>query len=195
MKVEVKRILRRAANLAMIFVALSRHFCCKRKFDDFNKVGDWFSMDRSWKHQAWHDVAVFDRLDAGKSLENFLRERGLEARTYDDKLFRYFLFLRPPHVTYHVQVRTNQFAEAAKSLEANPPAVLSMALHCPACGSLRINYPQMTRRFILPTILLHLGIIFRIVEHECYCEHCHHMWNLPADVRFRKPRVVRWFPF
>jgi hypothetical protein len=93
-------------------------------------------------------------------------------------------------------VRKNYFEDAVKLSEASPPAVLTKALHCPACGSLRVNYPQMTRRFILPTILLHLGIIFRVIEHECYCEHCHHMWNLPgAKTSLRKPRDAKPFPF
>ena len=152
-------------------------------------------MDRLWKHRSWADVAVFENLDTGRVLEACLRGTGFEARTYDDKAFRYFLFLRPPRVTYRVQVPKNQSSDAAKLMAANPPAVLTKALHCPECGSLRVNYPQMTRRFILPTIVLHLGIIFRVIEHECYCENCQYMWNLPADAPRRKIRAARWFPF
>jgi hypothetical protein len=53
----------------------------------------------------------------------------------------------------------------------------------------------MTRKFLLPTILLHLGIILRIIGHECYCEHCHLTWNLPQDLpaKTRAPRPA--FPF
>lgn len=146
--------------------------------------------------QHWHDVAVFDNLEAGKALERFLQASGFEARAYDDKLFRYFLFLRPPEITYHVQVRKDRQPDAEKLLRANPPAVLSRAIHCPECGSLRINYPQMTRRFVLPTVLLHLGIIFRVVGHQCYCEDCHHIWNLPgAKTVARKARDAKPFPF
>jgi len=152
-------------------------------------------MNRTWNH-AWHDVAVFDQRDAGQTLELFLQNNGFEARTSDDKLFRYFLFLRPPQVTYRVQVKKNRFDDAVKLLEANPPPVLAQAIHCPSCGSLHVNYPQMTRRFVLPTILLHLGIIFRVVDHQCYCEHCHQMWNLAgAKVTLPKVRDVKPFPF
>lgn len=136
-------------------------------------------MDHSHNHQAWTDVAVFENLNDGKVLEVFFKGQGMEARTYDDKMFRYFLFLRSPQVTYRVQVRQNHFEDATKLLQAKTPKVLDWALHCPSCGSLRVNYPQMTRKFVLPTVLLHLGIIFRIIEHECYCENCHAMWNLP----------------
>lgn len=122
---------------------------------------------------------MFEDFNDGKVLEAFLRERGFEAKTYDDKLFRYFLFLRPPRVTYRVQVRSNDLLCAMEVLKSSGPKVLEHAFHCPACGSLRVNYPQMTRKFFLPTVLLHLGIIFRVIEHQCYCEHCHEMWNLP----------------
>jgi hypothetical protein len=152
-------------------------------------------MNPSLGHQAWLDVAVFEDLEAGKVLEAFLKDKGLESRTYDDKFFRYFLFLRPPRVTYRVQVRSNQFDGFTELLRSKAPEVLDRALHCPSCGSLRINYPQMTRKFILPTIMLHLGIIFRLVGHECYCEHCHAMWNLPEnDHAGHKPNSVDPLP-
>jgi hypothetical protein len=140
-------------------------------------------MDASLKHQSWADVAVFEDLNDGKMLAAFFREKGLESRTYDDKFFRYFLFLRPPRVTYRVQVRQSQLADADEFLRVNPPVVLEKAFHCPACESLRISYPQMRRKFILPTIVLHLGIIFRLVDHECYCEDCHEVWYLPQPLK------------
>jgi hypothetical protein len=141
-------------------------------------------------------VAVFDNFDTGKSLETFFAGHGLEARTYDDKLFRYFLFLRPPKVTYHVQVKKERFEDANRLMAAVASAILTKAIHCPSCNSLRINYPQMTRRFVLPTILLHLGIIFRVIEHQCYCEHCHHMWTLLGEASaLHKARDAKPFPF
>lgn len=151
---------------------------------------------RPWAgYHSWVDVAVFEDVNVGKALELFLTGNGLRARIYDDKLFRYFLFLRPPRVTYRVQVRQKDAPGAGTLLDADTPGVLQGAIRCPSCGSLRVAYPQMTRRFILPTILLHLGIIFRVIEHECYCEHCHFNWNLP-DKNPRpasKPAVP--FPF
>ena len=146
------------------------------------------------KLQGWSDLAVFEDLNAGKAVERFLAGKGLAARTYDDKLFRYFLFLRPPRFTVRLQVRRNHVNTADEILAADAPDALQRAIQCPSCGSLHISYPQMTRRFILPTIILHLGIIFRVMDHECYCEHCHHTWNLPSDIHpVRKPATH--FPF
>jgi len=82
-------------------------------------------------------------------------------------------------------------------LEANVPAILEKAVHCPSCGSLRVNYPQMTRKFILPTVILHLGIIFRAIDHECYCESCHSHLEPPKDgvAPVHKTSTARPFPF
>lgn len=138
-------------------------------------------MSGGRKNRTWVDIAVYENASDAKTLEAYLRERKFEARTYDDKLLRYFLFLRPPRVTYRVQIRESEFKVVVNILEKEDPSILYQAFHCPSCGSLRINYPQMTRKFFLPTILLHLGIIFRFIDHEAYCEHCHHVWNLPKD--------------
>ena len=147
------------------------------------------------KQQSWIDVAVFEEVNAGKTVEAVLTDQGLSARTYDDKLFRYFLFLRPPRVTFRVQVRQNNARAADDFLAASAPDALQKAIHCPSCGSRRVSYPQMTRKFFLPTVLLHLGIIFRVIDHECYCEHCHYIWNLPAENVRAAPKPVGQFPF
>lgn len=153
-------------------------------------------MKSSRRHHAWTDVAVFENLADGKALETLLMTHRLESRTYDDKLFRYFSFLRPPRVTYRVQVRGSAFRAAMELLDKNAPAVLRQAMHCPSCGSLQVNYPQMTRKFIMPTVVLHLGIIFRFIEHQCYCEHCHEMWTLPGkNTAARVVRAPDPFPF
>lgn len=148
----------------------------------------------SHKHQPWVNVAVFEDIKDGQILETFFRDHGVDSRTYNDKLVQLFLFLCPPRVTHRVQVREDHFQMAVRAMDDEHPAILEKAIHCPSCGSLRINYPQMTRRFFLPTLLLHSGIIFRIIAHECYCENCHLTWNLPQDVpRIRIPKP--FFPF
>ncbi|MGH8022572.1 MAG: hypothetical protein ACRED1_03250 [Limisphaerales bacterium] len=149
----------------------------------------------SHKHQPWVSVAVFEKINDGRILETFFRDRDIDSRTYDDKLLQLFLFLCPPRVTFRVQVRQDQFDAATHAMDDAHPAILELAIHCPECGSLRVNYPQMTRRFFLPTLLLHSGIIFRVIGHECYCENCHLTWNLAQDAprKIRSPRP--FFPF
>jgi hypothetical protein len=146
-------------------------------------------------HHPWVEVAVFENINDARILETFLRDKDVDARAYHNKWFQAFLFLRPPHVTWRIQVRNHDFSKAELLLDSSHPPILEKAVHCPSCGSLHVNYPQMTRKFLLPTVLLHLSIIFRIIGHECYCEHCHFTWNLPRDAshKTRAPRPA--FPF
>ena len=146
----------------------------------------------SSRHQSWADVAVLDDRNAGRALERFLSDNGLHAQTYFDKWAQILLFLRPPRKTYRVQVRCEEVRKATELLRAAAPEVTNQALHCPSCGSLSVSYPQMTRKFILPTFLLHASILLRIVGHECYCEQCHFVWHLPdhGPVNVPKPAVA-----
>ena len=134
--------------------------------------------------KSWVNVGVFVELNEAQILETILVSRGFKARTHFDKALQLFLFLRPPRKAFRVQVLEREFGKAMDLLEVEPglAAKLDTALHCPDCGSLRVEYPQMTRKFILPTVLLHLGIIFHVIEHECYCENCHCIWNLPKQI-------------
>src|ERR1700722_3583131 len=140
-------------------------------------------MNFSTKRQAWVNVAVFENVTDGQILETRLKNKGFEARTYKGRLLPLFLFLCPPHATFRVLIRQNDLKNTADFLAADPgaTALLQKAIRCPSCGSLRVQYPQMTRKFFLPTLLLHLGIIFRVIEHEAYCESCHFLWNLPKN--------------
>jgi hypothetical protein len=145
------------------------------------------------KRKPWVDLAVFEDLHAALTVEVFLARIGFEVRTYDDKLFRYFLFLRPPRVTFRVQVRQDQLKTTVALLAAGETLAMQQAIRCPSCDSLRVSYPQMTRKFILPTVLLHLGILLRLIEHECYCDRCHFIWNLPE--KNPRPKAVGVAPF
>jgi hypothetical protein len=134
--------------------------------------------------KSWDNVAIFEEKTDAQALEAVLKSKRIEARTYNDRVFRLLLFLCPPRVTFRVQVRHGFFKYATEVLETEPgvATILQTAVHCPDCGSLQLEYPQMTRKFILPTVLLHLGIIFRVVEHECYCGNCHCLWHLPPKL-------------
>jgi hypothetical protein len=148
-------------------------------------------MSSPSNHQPWTDVAVFEDFNTGRTVETSLTTQGLQARLYDDKLVRRLLFLRPPRVTYRLQVHADDFYRAHGLLKTGPTDSLRDAIHCPDCGSVQISYPQMTRKFILPTILLHAGILFRLIDHQCYCEKCHCMWSLLSEASRLAPKVSR----
>jgi hypothetical protein len=130
---------------------------------------------------TWITVALFDDVQAARTLETFLKDNKIDARTFDDKSLQIFLFLCRPQATFGVQVRHPFHKLALDILNTNPPAALLKAIHCPECGSLRISYPQMARKFVWPTLFLHWGIIFRFIGHQAHCETCHYVWILPKS--------------
>ena len=130
--------------------------------------------------RSWVNVAVFEQESDARKFEKYLQEKKFEARTDDEKLMRLFLFLRPPQKTYRVQVRESDSKTVSYLVKHEPDAEkhLKNCLHCPSCGALCVQYPQMTRRFVLPTVLLHASILLRIIDHEAYCQSCHFIWHL-----------------
>jgi len=140
--------------------------------------------------EFWVDVAVFEEANDAQVLKACFKQKRIEARTQNDKILRVLMFSCPPRMTYRVQVRHGFYKCAMDSLKVDPRmlACLEKAIRCPVCGSLRVEYPQMTRKSIGATLLLHLGTIFHVIEHGCSCEDCHHIWNLPPKLA---PQVQR----
>jgi hypothetical protein len=87
-------------------------------------------MNNSHRHQPWADLAIFENFTDGQTLTQQLKDQGFEARAYDDKAFRYFLFLRPPQITYRVQVHQDDVTPATAFLTTKSPVVLAKAIHC-----------------------------------------------------------------
>jgi hypothetical protein len=49
-------------------------------------------------------------------------------------------------------------------------------IRCPECHSLRVDYPQFTRKSMIPNLALGLASSVGMVEKEFYCEDCHYTW-------------------
>jgi hypothetical protein len=126
-------------------------------------------------------IVSFNDLDPAETLAGRLREAGYQAEVRDESAEqKWKLFNLHPRAHIQVIVPETQ-AEAAtqKALDLDrTEALLAQAVRCPECGSMRIEYPQFSRRTImgaLPSALAAAGVI----EREFYCENCHFTW--PAE--------------
>lgn len=127
-------------------------------------------------------LATFEGRRDGESLISCLISAGVPARLRDEIRWQRWWFLSRRHAAIHVDVPEESLDQARQCLERwradgrdaglsrTPPIV------CPECGQSRVQYPNMTRHFLLPTLIAHLLVALRITEHECYCEDCHHTW-------------------
>jgi hypothetical protein len=88
-----------------------------------------------------------------------------------------------PHANAKVMVEEQDFQRAHELMvewEPTDPDI-GAAIRCPNCQSPRIDYPQMTRRFLTPWVA---SILFAtgIVEKEFYCRDCQNTWtNKPLN--------------
>ena len=96
-----------------------------------------------------------------------------------------------PQANVKVKVEEHDFERAQALLvewEAADPEI--GAMHCPQCNSPRIEYPQLTRKFLTPALA---GILFalKIFPKEFYCQNCQFTWTNVED----KPRHRLWDRF
>ncbi len=132
-------------------------------------------------------IATFNEPAKAKHLKERLQQAGLKADIHNEAHLQAVAFMSKPQANWKVNVDEDDFA-AAQSLmvewETSDPDIGS-AIRCPQCGSSRIEYPQLTRKFITPALA---SILFalKIFPKEFYCQDCHFTWtNEDTAPRYR----------
>lgn len=130
-------------------------------------------------------IATFDERPAAERLKARFQLQGIPARLSDERKLQSLWFLSRPHAAFGVRVKVQDYAAADalyRELDATDDHVLCAAVRCPQCRSSRVEYPQMTRYFILPTLLGHLAFLCGW-QRKYYCQSCHHTWlpEKPAE--------------
>lgn len=133
-------------------------------------------------------IATFNELEPAQVLQSRLVSAGILAEIHDKSNVGRLWFTPKNLAAYRLDVASLDYARALKMLHDWHAAdgALGAAIHCPECGSSRVEYPQMTRKFILPNFVAFLSV-FHIVEKMYYCEDCHCTWfpegHKPARTR------------
>jgi hypothetical protein len=128
-------------------------------------------------------VATFNEREPAEHIATRLRGAGLSAEVYDESQEQKWKFLNfKPRAHMRVRVHSTEESRAQALLDEWKGTLteLSQAIHCPECGSSRIEFPQFSRRTLmgaLPAVVANLGVIAQ----EYYCEACHFTW--PDEVK------------
>ncbi len=138
-------------------------------------------------------VATFNEREPADATAARLREAGFSADVYDESNEqKWKLFNLKPRAHLRVRVHTSEETRALDQLaQWKGDAVLEQAVHCPECGSSRIEFPQFSRRTImgaLPAALAATGVI----EQQFFCESCNFTW--PAETANVGPErdILNW---
>ena len=123
-------------------------------------------------------MASFDRPEDAQEFNHLLHEGGIDSQVQDERRLQRLWFLTRALAGVHVRVPELSFESAQKWLEMNTAAArhLQRAIHCPSCNSVRVQYPQMTRKNFLPTLMAQLLVVLGVMKREYYCEACHYTW-------------------
>lgn len=131
-------------------------------------------------------LATFNDRDHAQPVVDRLQQAGFHATIYDETNWQKRHFAERL-ASVKVKVDENEREKALHRLKDWDTAehFLDQAVCCPECGSADVDYPQVTRKFILPTLHTFLYRL-RILEKEFYCNTCHHAWPLREKVEPRR---------
>src|ERR1043165_3375822 len=99
------------------------------------------------------NILTFNEPEDAMPLVNRLNGAGIPATMHDERKIQKYWFISEPLAGIKVQVDKKDYQRAIDSLQTweREENALEKAIHCPACGSSEVDYPQFTRKFSLPT--------------------------------------------
>ena len=123
-------------------------------------------------------VATFNDKAKAAEVRDRLEQAGIHSEIYDESKLQKFWFFSEHLAGEKLRVDERDFErarEVLQGLDVNEN-VLKDAVRCPECGSSRIEYPQFTRKFVVPTIIEIFTVVAPGMKKKFYCEDCHFTW-------------------
>jgi len=123
-------------------------------------------------------IATFNHRAKAEPLAQRLVAAGVPAEIHDELRLEKLWFVSKPAAGVRIEVPAHQFERACQLLLSWDVAegALREATRCPECKSLHVDYPQFTRKFLIPNLALGLLAAMHAVEKEYYCQDCHYTW-------------------
>jgi hypothetical protein len=136
-------------------------------------------------------IATYNDQGKAKHLKEKFHQAGVKADVNNEANLQTYAFMAKPQANVKVKVEEDDFERAQQLMvewEAADPDI--GAIRCPQCNSPRVEYPQLTRKFLTPALA---GILFamRMFPKEFYCQDCHFTWTNEED----RPRYRFWNRF
>lgn len=126
-------------------------------------------------------VATFNEIEPARELENRLNQAGVNATVHDESKLEHFWFMSEPFAAIHVEVDQPDYLRARQLIHDlhEHDQVLDQAVRCPECGSSRVEFPQITRKFLMPVVEACL-MAMHLMPREFFCLDCQFCWPKTA---------------
>ena len=138
-------------------------------------------------------IATFDDPAKAKHLKKRLQDSGIKADIHNEGRLQAVATMSTPHANVKVTVEEEEFQRANQLMiewEATDPDI-GAAIRCPQCKSPRIEYPQLTRKFMTPW-LASIMFALKVFPKEFYCQDCHFTWGKDGEPL---PQPAAWETF
>ena len=134
-------------------------------------------------------VALFNSSAKAEPLKQRLIRAGIQAEVHQELRLEKLWFVSKNSAGARLDAPANQFERASRLLLDWDTAegALRDAIRCPECKSLRVDYPQFTRKSFIPNLAMGLSAKIGLVEKEFYCQDCHYTWPKEGT----QPRATR----
>jgi len=137
-------------------------------------------------------VATYNAMPPAKELQTLLQQAGIKAYIHDESFVERFWFWSEPLAAIHVEVAQANYPAATRLIREwdQTKGVLNEAVRCPECRSSRVEFPQITRKFLTPVVQV-LLMTFHVIPRHFYCVDCHFTWPKEAAVEVERD-VFGW---
>ncbi|HEX2748656.1 MAG TPA: hypothetical protein VHM91_11700 [Verrucomicrobiales bacterium] len=131
-------------------------------------------------------IAAFEEKQSAEDLTGYLLKQNIPAATVDLTVSTPGNALPPEFAKYQVRVPGEDAAAAVQATSHTDEGLrlISPAIHCPDCGSLRVRYPEMPRNFVAP-FFFRLLVKVKLIEGSYACLTCKREWS-PETQRKRR---------
>ena len=140
-------------------------------------------------------VALFSNQAKAEPLKQRLVQSGIQAEVHEELRLEKLWFVPKGSAGARLEVAAEQFERAYQLLLEWDAAegALRDAIRCPECRSLRVDYPQFTRKSFIPNLVVGFLAKIGMVEKEFYCQDCHYTW--PKEGTRLRPGRANMAPY
>src|SRR5438045_1323590 len=112
-------------------------------------------------------VDTFNEPSKAEPLKQKLEKAGIPAEICDESRYEWFWFVTRPIAGIRLKIHKKDFETARRLVREWDAAdgVLRDAVRCPQCGASRVEYPQLTRKSLLPN-LVGLASVMGMIDKE-----------------------------
>lgn len=123
-------------------------------------------------------IATFNEMAPAEQLRVQFHQAGVSAVLKDESRLERFWFMSEPLAALHVEVPQMDYLEARRLMSEWEKSgdLLKTAVRCPECKSSRVEFPQVTRKFLTPALCQMLLMTLHVMPREYYCQDCHFTW-------------------